>query len=296
MTTVFNSIWEFTQRGMDFLGMILTKKIKMFEWFGIKFYINSSVIAIPVCMIVSGNVSLCKVVYVLGIGVSILLHEIGHALAGYLIGNPAKEIYLLACGGLTFFNHTPASTAKDALMSFAGPVVNGLVCSLLIWIGIVFWGGSFGDWIRILFSQIMGDDLDTDGLPLWLVMLNNIAFVNMSMLVFNLLPAFPLDGGRIFRWLGGCFLPSVKAAFMTMLVACALACLIVIQSIKTDLIIEVNLPDFGVTCLIAICILLGSFAEFWRTKLRCEAEAGSPEAIEDLREYFNEEVYSAWRR
>ena len=275
---------------MTYIGVLLCKKIKMFDLFGIEFFLNSSVITIPIILALSGNLSWGVVIYVLGIAVSVLLHEMGHALGGYLIGNPAKEISLIACGGYTIFSRNPGVTAKDAFMSIAGPMANGLVCSLLICIEIALWGGTFGEWAHLLFSQVLGNDLSTDKLPLSFVMMNAIAIVNAYMLVFNLLPAFPLDGGRIFRWFVGCFLSAQKAAFATMLVARMLACLIVGRSIMADLIGDFNPFNLAIMVLISVWIWWGSKTELWRTKLYCAAEAGSSAAIAEIRRLFDEDV------
>lgn len=279
-----------TQKVMACLEALLCKKIKMFDLFGIEFFLNSSVVVIPIFLSFSGGLNWRVGVYVLGIAASILLHEMGHALGGYIVSNPAKEICLIACGGYTTFSHNSSASAKDALMSLAGPLTNGLVCGLLIWIGISRWGGSFGEWAHLLFSQLLGEDISMDELPYSFVLLNYVALVNACMLVFNMLPAFPLDGGRIFRWFVGCLLSAQKAAFATMLVARMLACLIVGRSILMDLIIDFNPLNLGIMALIGIWIWSGSKTELWRTKLYCAAEAGSREARAALRELFDEDV------
>lgn len=282
-----------TQRGMEYLGALFCKKIKLFTFGGIDFFLNSSVLIIPVILVVTDNINLAIGIYVLGVAASILLHEMGHALGGYLVGNPATEICLIACGGYTVFSRIPGVTAKDALMSIAGPMANGLVCILVIGFERAVWGGSFGEWAHLLFSELLGSDLFVEEWPMSFVLLNAIAIVNAYMLVFNLLPAFPLDGGRIFRWLSGCFLPSQKAAFTTMLVARMLACLIVLRSLATDLIAEFNPYNLAIMGLIAGWIWCGSKMELWRTKLYCAAEAGSPAAISELRHLFGEEAVPA---
>ena len=284
-----------THRVMECLGALLCKKVKMFDLFGIEFFLNSSVLAIPIILAISCSFSWGLIIYVLGVAVSVLLHEMGHALGGYLVGNPAKEISLIACGGYTIFCRNPGVTAKDAFMSLAGPMVNGLVSSLLIWAEIALWGGTFGEWAHLLFSQLLGNDLSTKELPLSFMLINAIAIVNSYMLVFNMMPAFPLDGGRIFRWFLGCFLPPQRAAFATMFVARMLVCLIVGRSIMADLIIDFNPFNFGIMALIGVWIWCGSKTELWRTKLYCAAEAGSREAMAALRDIFDEDVREAWR-
>ncbi|MBQ3098914.1 MAG: hypothetical protein IJI54_04925 [Kiritimatiellae bacterium] len=295
MTTRF-SLQSLAQRMMAYLESLLCKKVKIFDLFGIEFFLNSSVVAIPIFLTFTGNLSWGVCVYVLAIAASILLHELGHALGGYVVGNPAKEICLIACGGYTIFSRNPGVSAKDAFMSLTGPLTNGLVCGLLIWIGINRWGGSFWEWAHLLFSQLLGEDISMDELPYSFVLLNYVALVNACMLVFNMLPAFPLDGGRIFRWLVGCFLPSQKAAFVTMLVARMLACMIVGRSIITDLMTDFNPLNLGIMILIGLWIWSGSKTELWRTKLYCAAEAGSREAMAEIRNLFNEEVWPNRRR
>lgn len=295
MTTRLD-IRSYGQRMMELLEEVIGKKVKMFELGGIGFFLNSSVAVIPLFLAFSGCLNRGMCAYVAGIAASVLLHEVGHALAGWLVGNPAKEICLIACGGYTVFSRNPGVTAKDAFISFAGPLTNGLVCCLHIGIGMSCWGGTFGEWAHLLLTQVLGNDIPTDDFPFSFVLMNLIAMVNAYMLMFNLLPAFPLDGGRIFRWLAGCFLSSQKAAFVTMLVARTLACLIVGRSLVTDLLVEFDLFDLFIGVLIGVWIWFGSKTEIWRTKLYCAAEAGSREAMAEIRELFNEEVRPHGRR
>ena len=289
---------------MEILWTILLRfinaRFRIGRLFGVLFTINYSFVAVPIAVAVYcwpdfrllyGLMSFC-----MAIAASILLHELGHALGGYVVGNPAKEICLLICGGYTTFLRNPGVTAKDAVMSLAGPLANGLVCGLIIWIECCEWNGSFGEWASLLLSQIFCYNISTDELPFSFVMLNSIALVNAYMLVFNLLPAFPLDVGLIFRWFVGCFLPAQKAAFATMLVARMLACLIVGRSIMADLITDFNPLNLGIMALIGVWIWCGSKTELWRTKLYCAAEAGSRAARAEIRNLFNEEVWPNWRR
>ena len=262
---------------LSLLFRLINAKCQIGRFFGILFTMSYSVVVVPIALVAySGSnfrLFFAMLAFCMGIAASILLHELGHALGGYFVGNPAKEICLLICGGYTTFSRDPGVTAKDAVMSFAGPLANGLVCGLIIWIECCQWNGSFGEWASLLLSQVLGGNISTDELPFSFVMLNSIALVNAYMLVFNMLPAFPLDGGRIFRWFAGCFLPSQKAAFATMLLARMLACLLVGWSIMTDLIVEFNPFNFCVIALAVAWIWYGSKAELGRTRLYCAAEA-----------------------
>ena len=117
-----------------------------------------------------------------GLLVSILLHELGHAFAGRLFGVRTREIELTGLGGVArFANSLPRSVFAKTLIYMAGPAVN-----LVLWLG---------------FDQVA---LAVAGLgksvAFWTF--NSLAFNNYWLLLFNLLPAFPLDGGRTLEaWL-----------------------------------------------------------------------------------------------
>ena len=281
---------------LNLLLLFVTTRFRICRFFGILLTMSYSVVAVPIILAaysgLNSRLFFAMLVFCLGIAASILLHELGHALGGYVVGNTAKEICLFICGGYTIFSRNPDVTAKDVVMSFAGPLANGLACGLIIWIECCQWNGSFGEWAYLLLSQVLGGNISTDELPFSFVMLNSIALVNAYMLVFNMLPAFPLDGGRIFRWFAGCFLPSQKAAFATMLVARILACLLVGWSIMTDLIVEFNPFNFCVIACVAVWIWCGSKAELGRTRLYCAAEADTCAANAGFGNRFNGEVPS----
>jgi Zn-dependent protease len=118
-----------------------------------------------------------------GILLSILLHELGHALVGRLFGADVAAIDLGGFGGTTYFTRSlSASVLVRTAVYLAGPAAN-----LAIWKGIE-WLVSSGY---------------VPARPLLLTALMTIAVINMYLLVFNLLPAYPLDGGQTLdAWLG----------------------------------------------------------------------------------------------
>lgn len=105
---------------------------------------------------------------------SVLAHELSHALAARVLGIGTMEITLLVFGGVARIVREPADAAGEALMAMAGPLTSVSIAGLL-WLG----------------SQLMG------GWPQDLVALLGLA--NLVLAAFNLLPGFPLDGGRVAR-------------------------------------------------------------------------------------------------
>ncbi len=121
-------------------------------------------------------------VLVVGIFLSILLHELGHAWAGRWFGVGTTAIELNGLGGLCYFDRSlPKSVFARSVIYLAGPFAN-----LALW-------QLFG--IAAAASGSAGG-----GLPYHVM--STLAFANLLLLIFNLLPAFPLDGGRVLEaWL-----------------------------------------------------------------------------------------------
>jgi Zn-dependent protease len=129
---------------------------------------------------------------VAGVFLSVLFHELGHATVARLLGVPVGEILV---GGFYGYARmaTPRSTAANVAILFAGPLANGLLF-LALWNALgspsVSPRGDFGS---IAPAQWLIER------PWLLHAALTLALVNLAMLIFNLLPAFPLDGGRIYR-------------------------------------------------------------------------------------------------
>jgi Zn-dependent protease len=111
--------------------------------------------------------------------VCIVLHELGHALVARRLGIPLRGITLFLFGGVAELEGEPRSAGAEFLMAVAGPLVSAvlaLMCAALAIAG----GQTAWPWQVVL-------------------VLEYLAAINLSVLVFNLVPAFPLDGGRVLR-------------------------------------------------------------------------------------------------
>jgi Zn-dependent protease len=121
---------------------------------------------------------------------SVVLHELGHALVARGSGVPAKGIILLPIGGITVLDEAHAipdsmnAWKRDIRIAAAGPVVNLVVAGLAA---------------LILVAAIPGFSLTTRPLVHSSALLRSIVWVNLYLGLFNLLPAYPMDGGRVLR-------------------------------------------------------------------------------------------------
>jgi len=121
---------------------------------------------------------------------SVVLHELGHALVARGSGVPAKGIILLPIGGITILDEAHAipdsvnAWKRDIRIAAAGPVVNLIIAGLSA---------------LILVTAIPGFSLTTRPLLHSTALLRSIVWVNLYLGLFNLLPAYPMDGGRVLR-------------------------------------------------------------------------------------------------
>jgi Zn-dependent protease/predicted transcriptional regulator len=125
----------------------------------------------------------------------VLLHEFGHVLVARRFGVQVRRVTLLPIGGVASMGRLPESSGREFLIAVAGPMVNVLILALLT-------AGLGGDW---LFRDPPAIPRSLPDLALL------VAYANLLLVLFNLLPAFPMDGGRILRSVLSAVLPYVTA-------------------------------------------------------------------------------------
>ena len=109
----------------------------------------------------------------------ILLHEFGHTVVARSQRMPVRGITLFLFGGVAEIGEEPISASNEFLMAIAGPIVSLILAILCAFIS---WFGYQAGWA-----------------PAVVLVFGYLAFINAIVLVFNLIPAFPLDGGRVLR-------------------------------------------------------------------------------------------------
>ena len=123
---------------------------------------------------------------------SILLHELGHAVVAIRNGISIAGIDLWLFGGIAKMSQDTSSPGVEFRVAVAGPVVTLVIAILCAGLGMLAAGGANDYWNAVAF--------DAEGSAGGFVaMMSYLASINVVLLVFNLIPAFPLDGGRIAR-------------------------------------------------------------------------------------------------
>jgi Zn-dependent protease len=122
---------------------------------------------------------------------SLILHELGHALVSRRLGIAVLGIDLWFFGGMARPAREPETAGEELKISAAGPAVTLLI--LLVCVGVTFLAASGGHFVDAILTR---EGFTTTPL---LALLAWLAFINAALLAFNLVPAFPLDGGRIAR-------------------------------------------------------------------------------------------------
>jgi Zn-dependent protease len=122
---------------------------------------------------------------------SILLHELGHALVAIRNGIGIEGITLWMFGGVAVMERDSDTAATEFKVAIAGPIVTALIFVACLLAGMAIAGPD-----EFRNAALIESDTDTSGA---IALISWLASVNLLVLLFNLLPAFPLDGGRIAR-------------------------------------------------------------------------------------------------
>jgi Zn-dependent protease len=117
----------------------------------------------------------------------VVLHELGHALMARRFGVVTRDIILLPIGGVARLERMPRNPRQELLVALAGPAVNVALALVLFMI------------VRLTGPLPAADLYDFDPLVSIRGFLYQLVFVNVVLALFNMLPAFPMDGGRVLR-------------------------------------------------------------------------------------------------
>ena len=137
--------------------------------------------------------ALDSVLLIIAVFACVVLHELGHVTAARRYGITTPHITLLPIGGLAQLSRMPEKPSEELVIAIAGPLVNVFIAAILL---------------------LFGADLSLD--PERIVtygdaFISQLAVINLYLFAFNLIPAFPMDGGRVLRALLAFRLPRQRA-------------------------------------------------------------------------------------
>ena len=218
-------------------------KYRIFELFGIPIYLDFSLIILLLMFSTGGGDLLSGLFAAFLLLASITLHELGHALTARAFGYRTHDITLSLLGGCASLIALPRKPSQEFLTAVAGPAVS-FVLSFLGICGLAICSSEGSLWSAFLF--VVGDVLGSFGLHglasgdffvtrslAWLAgPLFYLAAMNAMLGFFNLLPGFPMDGGRIFRSAMRAFMSRARATYIAMVVGRAFAILLALSALN----------------------------------------------------------------
>jgi Zn-dependent protease len=167
------------------------ESLKIGRPFGINTYIHPTFWLLPAFVFLSGMVgsgsmdaAVLDVAVLFAIFGCVALHELGHALAARLYGIRTRDIVLYPIGGVARLERMPSKPWQEIVVALAGPAVNVGIVALMV---PVLWASGFN------LSAFGYADSAAE------LFLNRVMWGNVFLAAFNLLPAFPMDGGRVLR-------------------------------------------------------------------------------------------------
>jgi len=158
---------------------------------------------------------LWSILFILTIFVCVILHELGHSLTGQRFGVSTPNITLLPIGGMANMQNIPDNPKHEFLIAVAGPAVNVVIAALLYLIFQENITAAYEKMMQFVQEGQQAGQISEEAQQY--VSISGASFlfylftVNVFLVLFNAIPAFPMDGGRVFRSLLSFWLNRVKA-------------------------------------------------------------------------------------
>jgi Zn-dependent protease len=243
--------------------------------FGIRVYVHWTFVILPALAFYSGwqsggaSLGVFRLAVLLAICGCVVLHELGHALMARWFRIGTRDITLYPIGGVARLERLSTKPAEELLIAVAGPLVN-VVIAAMIFLVLSLAMVSSGHHIT-LFSFFPGQDVTASNL------VKTLLFANVGLVLFNMLPAFPMDGGRVLRALLALVTDYVRATEVAFYVGVAMAIFFGLASMLSMAMSGMNggvpFPTLGI---IAVFIVLAGRQELNMVRYRAALRNAEP--------------------
>ena len=190
------------------------KSLKIGRWLGVDVFVHPSFWLLPLFVVLStgfdGGIgavafNLASIFALFG---CVALHEYGHVIAARGYGIRTRDITLYPIGGVASLEGMPRRPGPEIVVALAGPAVN-VAIAVLIGLFTLALGATVSNGLSVA--------------PTLDAFLSRLLWANVFLVAFNLLPAFPMDGGRVFRAVLSYFMDRVSATTVAVTVGSVLA-------------------------------------------------------------------------
>ena len=189
----------------------MKNRYHLFDAFGIPVYVEFSFVFLLAMFALGGGSFSFGVAAAIVLAISVILHELGHSLTARTFGYRTNDITISLLGGCASMIALPRKASQEFLTAIAGPLVSFAISGLSwfvlrtipfenAWLAGVFWFAYYS---------------------------------NLMLGAFNLLPGFPMDGGRIFRSFMRAFMSREKATYIAMIVGRCFAVLLALRGVHS---------------------------------------------------------------
>ena len=238
--------------------------LKLGKVFGIDLYVHGTFWLLPLFVLFTsldssaGSIAF-ELLFVFAVFGCVALHELGHALAAAAYGIRTRDITLYPMGGVASLERMPQRPGREIAVALAGPAVNVLIA------------------VGLFFALLVGDAAfalpDLYGGEVVGAFLSRLLLANVALCVFNLLPAFPMDGGRVLRAVLATQMSRVRATEIAAGVGTVMAVLFGVAGLLVPMI-----------SLLLVALVVWTLGQAELAHVRAEAERRRAER--QLREFF----------
>lgn len=199
----------------------IMKKIRLLTVMGVRINIHWTFLLLIAWILIMQAVSRASIgqtiwalIAIASIFACVVLHELGHALTASHYHIRTRDITLYPIGGIATMEKLPAKPLEEIFISMAGPLVNLVIAAVLL--------PFIPDYVPFWKTAGVIDNVHAGNFVLYL------HSINMILALFNLIPAFPMDGGRVLRGILGLFMQDDSPTYIAILTGRIIATLFIL--------------------------------------------------------------------